>query len=197
VTADFVVLGRAPDLIVPLIGFRQWRLADDQLRSLHSDERWPGATLTARCRTDAHPNDAAPLNGCSCGIYAWYRPCPRTASGTSEYIAGAVVLWGQVELHHAGMRGQHCRIVGLELPFSRWRKRDRVLALAERLGVRAVPHTALRAVAAEHGAPVPKQLIPEYVHGPVGIVPDRILAERIRAATGGPGRSIASSRNPS
>jgi hypothetical protein len=85
-------------------------------------------------------------------VYAYYDPCPRTASATTpDLIGGAVVVWGRIEAHIYGMRGRHARIVALELPLSRGRKRRAVIEATERLGVPAVPHRSLRAVAREHG----------------------------------------------
>ena len=158
-------LSRAPDLFRPLVGFRHWRLASGGLRSLVCDVAWPAATLTARCHAGGH-HTHPPVGECSCGIYAWYRPCPVRHS---EVVAGAVVLWGDVELHTGGMRAQHCRVVALALPLSRGRKRRRVCAVAERLGVPVVPHRALTRVVHALGAPVPDALKPP---GPqvIGIV---------------------------
>lgn len=175
----------APDLIAPVTGFRQWRLSDEGLRSMLYDEPWPRATLTARCRAHAHPADDAPLTECSCGVYAWYRPCPRTASaGSADLVAGAVVLWGRVEAHAIGMRGEHCRIVALALPLSRGRKRERLRAVAHRLRVPAVPHRALREVAAIYGAPVPEQLIPPRASATAAYQPVGVVPRLVQAATG-------------
>ena len=113
----------SPDLIEPVIGFRHWRMGKTGLLSTTCDEQWQQATMTARCRAGgdhSHPQQAAPASACSCGIHAWYTPCPRTASApTWDYVAGAVVLWGAIELHASGMRAQRCRIVALALPLSR------------------------------------------------------------------------------
>jgi len=111
------------------------------------------------CTARHHPPDEAPVNGCACGVYAWYDPCPRTGSAP-DYVSGAVVLWGRVELHATGMRAQHARLVALALPMSRWGKRRRVVAVGEYLAVPAVPHRALRHVALAHGRPVPRHLRP-------------------------------------
>jgi hypothetical protein len=158
----------APDFIEPVIGFRQWRLVGDELRSLACDERWPEPTRVARCLVADHGDEAPPVADCTCGIYAWYVPRPRTASaGTPDYVSGAVVLWGGIELHITGMRAERCRIVALELPFY-GRKRARVLAAARRLGVAAVPHRGLQAAAAEHGAALPQTLHPRSVPVVVG-----------------------------
>jgi hypothetical protein len=151
----------APDLFQPVIGFRQWRMAENGLLSITGNEIWCTPTLHAQCRAGSHPQEPAPASACSCGVHAWYEPCPRTASApTWDYIAGAVVLWGAIELHVQGMRAQHCRIVALALPLSRWGKRDRAIDVAERLGIPAVRHRDLSAIAKKHGAPVPAALRP-------------------------------------
>jgi hypothetical protein len=180
---------QAPDLIEAVIGFRQWRLADDGLRSIACDELWYGPEMVARCRADGHPLHAAPASDCSCGVYARYEPCPRTGSaGTRDYVAGAVVLWGAIELHATGMRGEYCRIVALALPLSRWGKRERVQRVAREFGVLAVPSRALRKVAAEHGAPVPRSLRPprEALPGPFapGVLPRMVDSTRARLTQG-------------
>jgi hypothetical protein len=146
----------APDLIEPIVGFRQWRLCEDGLRSLACDYVWPAAEIWATCLDGGHP---APEHACACGIYAWYAPCPLTASA-ADYVAGALVLWGRVELHATGMRGERARIVALALPLSHGRKRRRLIAVAACFGVPAVPHRALTPIARLHGAPMPKALRP-------------------------------------
>lgn len=188
----------APDLIEPVVGFRQWRLRDDRLLSLAVDELWGESTLVARCRAGGHRRESPPVTGCSCGVYAWYEPCPRMASAaTSDYVAGAVVLWGAIELHVTGMRAQYCRIVALALPLSRWGKRDRVLGMARDLDVPAVPHRELRAIARRQGAPVPDELRPprEWLSGtgPVGVVP-RMVASAAGMAAGTPAPRLSGER---
>lgn len=159
---------RAPDLIAPVIGFRQWRLDTDGLRSIASDETWRDPMLVARCLVGDHPKEPSPVSACSCGIHAWYEPCPRAASApTRNYIAGAVVMWGAIELHASGMRAQHCRIIALALRLSRWTKHDRVIETARRFGIPAVRHRELRAVAAQYGAPIPVELRPPTRTTPV------------------------------
>jgi hypothetical protein len=154
-------LATAPDLIEPVLGFRQWRMDDDGLRSLHEETRWVTATLDARCKLHTHPDCCAPAPACSCGIYAWYRRVPRLASACTDHlVCGAIVLWGRVELHMTGMRGQHARVVALALPLVRGRKRRVLVDAAERLSVPAVPYSSVAAVAAKEGAPVPDVLNP-------------------------------------
>jgi hypothetical protein len=151
----------APDLTVPLVGFRQWRLADGGLASMYDGRYWPDDRLTARCDR-GHTPDEVPAKDCSCGVYADYDPCPRTASAaTPDLIGGAVVVWGRIEAHIYGTRGEHARIVALELPLSRGRKRRAVTAAAEVLGVPAVPHRSLKAVALEQGEVLAPALRPK------------------------------------
>jgi hypothetical protein len=151
----------APDLVEPVVGFRQWRLAGRSLSSLYSDEQWRGAELRARCTVGGHDPAATPSKACSCGIYAYYDPCPRTASAaTPDFVGGVVVLWGRLELHATGIRAEHARVVALELPLSRARKRRTLVEVAEALGVPAVAHRELKALAAEHGSPLQRSLRP-------------------------------------
>jgi hypothetical protein len=169
---------RAPDLVEPIMGFRQWRLNGHTLSSLFSDVRWPRTDLRARCTVGGHDPEEAPSNACSCGIYAYYDPCPRTASAaTRDLVGGVVILWGRVELHANGMRGEHARVVALDLPLSRGRKRTNLVEVAERLGVPAVAHRELKTVAAKYGSPLQRSLRPPRNetsggrHQRVGVVP--------------------------
>jgi GNAT superfamily N-acetyltransferase len=164
-------LRTAPDLIDPVVGFRQWRLAEGRLCSPFSDVRWDEAVVDAVCPLGAHGPEDVPAEACSCGIYALYEPCPRTAStATADLVSGAVVVWGTIQLHANGMRAGSCRVIALELPVSRGRKRDECVAVAEALGVPAVRHRELRARAARYGAPLPAALRPPR--------------QRVRAANG-------------
>lgn len=151
----------APDLIRPVVGFRQWRMLGGGLGSLAWPELWQGPQHAARCLADDTAPHDAPSPDCSCGVYAWYEPFAWTASAlTADYVAGAVMMWGRAELHATGLRAQHARIVALALPMSPWRKRRRLLSIAEELEVPVVPHRALAAVASIHGTPVPPSLRP-------------------------------------
>ncbi len=165
---EFPPFEPAPDLIDPIVGYRQWRLVDRTLTSLFNDTRWEDAQLSARCEEGRHHPEVVPDHACSCGIYAYYDPCPRTASAvTRDLVGGAVVVWGRVELHGTGLRAEHAQIVALELPLSLGHKRRCVLEAADRLGVNAVPHRRLRAAAREQGMPVDRALRPPRVREPV------------------------------
>lgn len=149
----------APDLITPVIGFRQWRLRGSELWSYRATERWRRGVQTAHC-SEGHAGPA-PANGCTCGIYAWYSPVARGASATTpDLVAGAVALWGLIELHAHGMRAQHAMVVALALPFSRGGKRRRIIAAADALEVPAVPARKLKSAALEHGDLIPSWMRP-------------------------------------
>jgi hypothetical protein len=161
------VSSEAPDLIEPVLGFRQWRLDGGGLRSLHVDQRWTARTLDAACRARSHPGRPAPAAGCSCGIHAWYRRVPRLASAaTADLVSGAVVLWGAIELHHDGMRAEHAEVVALALPAAPGRKRRRLVEVADALGVPAVPYRTVPAVGRHRGRPVPEDLRPAAAYRP-------------------------------
>ncbi len=150
---------RTPDLIIPIIGFRQWRIVDGEPISVYDGAPWPDGSITAFC----HRGHAeVPAKDCTCGVYAYYDPCPRTAStATPDLIGGAAVLWGRIEAHMYGLRGEHARIVAFELPLSRGRKRRAVVDAAERVGVPVIPHRSLKAAALEHGAVLQPALRPK------------------------------------
>jgi hypothetical protein len=149
---------RAPDLVRPVIGFRQWRLRGSELWALLSDERWDPGVVTARCDTGRHQ---APETDCECGLYAWYEPPnPMASAATADLVAGGVALWGRIELHAHGMRAEHGMVVALALPLSWGSKRRRLRAAAERLGAPAVPVWRLKATALHHGELIPPAMRP-------------------------------------
>lgn len=151
----------APDLIHPVVGFRLWRFEEGALWSPYFRERWSRGRHTATCRAASGQRHAgpSPAHTCTCGIYAWYRPCPRLAYAcTTSLVGGAVVLWGLIELHAGGMRAQYAMVVALALPLSRGAKRRSILAVADALEVETVPARELAAAAGAHGAPVPREL---------------------------------------
>jgi hypothetical protein len=184
----------APDLVTAVIGFRQWRLHGSELWSLRATDRWHRGVQTAHCDEGSHAGPA-PANGCTCGIYALYGPPPRGASAaTPDLVAGAVALWGQIELHAHGMRAQHAMVVALARPFSWGDKRRRVLATADALDVQAVPARILKAAALQHGELIPRRMrppdtMPNKRQAPGEPAPARLYA----VADGYPGRSPARS----
>jgi hypothetical protein len=150
----------APDLIEPLVGYRQWRLHDTTLCSPFRDYEWTRGVNTARCALEPGHADPAPAHECACGIHAWYRPAPRLGYATPDLVGGAVLLWGAVELHPTGMRAQYAAIVALVLPLAHTPKRRRVVDVAGWLEVDAVPARRLVSTALRHGFPVAPSMAP-------------------------------------
>ena len=153
----------APDLVNPVIGYRLWRLGDDALWSPYVEERWDRGVHAAVCRAE-RPSHAgpSPAHDCSCGIHAWYEPCPTLSwAATRHLVAGAVALWGDIELHPFGMRAARGMVVALALPPWHGTKPRRIVEIADALEVEAVPARRLEAVAEAHGAPIPEGMAPE------------------------------------
>ncbi|MGO9821968.1 MAG: hypothetical protein ACLPTJ_15145 [Solirubrobacteraceae bacterium] len=188
--------GAAPDLITAVIGFRQWRLRGTELWPLRANDRWLRGVQTAHCDR-AIDHGPAPAKGCTCGIHAWYLPPPRGASAaTTDLVAGAVALWGTIELHAHGMRAQYAMVVALALPFSRGDKRRRIIAAAAALEVRAVPAHKLQAEALEHGELIPGWMIPPDVMPNKRQAPGEPAPARLYAvADGYDRRPLAERRN--
>jgi hypothetical protein len=90
------------------------------------------------------------------------------SAGTPDFVAGAVVVWGRVEVHATGMRAEHARIVGLEQPLTYGGKRRQLDTVAEHLSVPVVPHSRLAAVAMAHGLPLDPRLRPAASRGGSG-----------------------------
>ncbi len=154
----------APDLIGAVIGFRQFRLVGDGLWSTHAAYRWHAGEHTARCLSAVPHEDPPPAKGCTCGFNARYRAPPRGASAaTPDLVAGAVALWGRIELHAHGMRAAHASVVALALPLSWGAKRARTVATAAALGIPAVPARRLVAATAEYGDVIPRAMQPPDV----------------------------------
>jgi hypothetical protein len=168
-----------------VIGFRHWRLHGGGLWSLRATDRWQRGVQTARCDSASHDRPA-PVNGCTCGIYAWYGPPPRGSSAaTRDLVAGAVALWGQIELHAHGMRAQHAMVLALALPFSRGEKRRLVLAAADALEVPAVPARKLMAAALQHGELIPPRMRPPNTTPNKRQAPGEPAPARLRAVADG------------
>jgi hypothetical protein len=136
-----------------VIGFRQWNIRDDRLHSPFRGDVWDDVELHANCerRTD-DPADA-PAADCECGVYAYYDQPPRSSAARRDLVIGAVVVSGQIQLHGAGMRASHARIVGLALPPTSGARRRRLLAAAAYLEVPVVAFRQLKAIAVAAARP--------------------------------------------
>jgi hypothetical protein len=162
---------RAPDLIEPIVAFRSWRVVDGQLRSVYLPEFWTEREITARCLyteapdadgpREARSHPAAPDRGCTCGIYAYYRPNRNFPMVDYQGVSGIVSVWGSIEVHDEGMRAEHARVEALAL-YSRWSTRqiDAVRGVAADLGVDLVDLDEIEEAARRYGQPITPELVP-------------------------------------
>ena len=170
-----------------VLGYRAWAIDDrDRLWPL-SDRRgpWEPGVNTARCNCrypnalsfewnwrdgrrvlEPAPGHAAPAEDCVCGLYAWRRPSrpwaldPRFASG--RFVCGAVASWGQLQVHHDGVRAQYACVTVLAYPRETDAEAMRILKrVAARYRVELVPLEALEAAASRHASPLPESIHPD------------------------------------
>jgi hypothetical protein len=137
---------------------------------------------TAVCRAHGPVHDdAVPGHDCSCGIYAWYEPCLILAwAATRHLVAGAVAVWGEIELHPFGMRARDAMVIALVTPPWRRTKRRRLIDVARDLDVDTVPARRLRSEALRHGAPLPPGMVPK----PRGTRVGDAVEQRLGASAG-------------
>ena len=162
----------APDLVGPIVGFRQWVVVGDEIYSPLARTAWDDGPMQAEClprcrragglwRRATQHRGPAPDPECVCGIYALFAPETLHRRDRLSRVAGAVVVWGRLEVHETGMRAEFARIVALALPGGRHRGGDRIVSgLAQRLGVQAVPARRIEAAALVHGDSLPSVLVP-------------------------------------
>lgn len=124
----------APDLIEPLVGFRNWRVIDGSLTSPHTGVAWHEPILCARCLSEPERH-RAPEPGCDCGVSAYHDPQERFSTVDFRGVSGIVSLWGRVELHDDRVRAEFARVEALAT-YSRWsgRQRQAVADVAAELG---------------------------------------------------------------
>ena len=162
----------APEVSLPVIGYREWVLIGDEILSPLARTPWREPVLRAECLPSCraarglwrgatrHPGPA-PDPACVCGIYALFTPPRRRGRERLALVHGAVALSGRIEVHRRGMRAELARIVALGLPDARRAPHDALLRIAERLEVEAVPPRDLETVALAHGQPLAPALIPD------------------------------------
>ena len=175
----------SPDLIEPVIGFRHWRMGQTGLLSITCDEQWQQATMTARCLAGEdqshHPQQAAPASAC-----LWTTPGTRPVRALHRRPRGTTSPQRSSYGGHRATCERHaCATLSnrrTRLAPSRWRKRDRLVEIAERLGLPVVRHHDLKPIAGRYGAPIPVELRPGLSPARVGTM-DRGRVDRHPAAT--------------
>lgn len=102
------------DLVVgEFRGYRSWKRQGDELHAAANTYQWPAAAVTAECRPFLAPRDRhpAPATGCTCGLYAYYRP--STVLPIPTAIFGVVSVAGRVILATRGMKAERMTILAL------------------------------------------------------------------------------------
>lgn len=122
--------GAEPGLVAgELRGYRQFDLVDGRLLPMVHTELGPWAAQhRAVCALD--PAHAAPVRGCTCGLYAMHRPGSATVSlGAANAVVAAS---GRVVLADRGFRAERARVEAVALPATvRWSRRAAARARAD------------------------------------------------------------------
>jgi hypothetical protein len=160
-----------PDLIEPIVGFRNWRIFRDghapgRLSSPYFPVSWSTQTLRAECHRLRTAEDllreqhAAPAPHCGCGISAYHAPTGEFSKVDYRGVSGIVTVWGRIEVDSEGMRAEHARVEALA-SYSRWSRAQRgaVAEVADELGVDVVDLRELGAAAGDYGEPLPAALL--------------------------------------
>jgi len=106
---------RDPALVAgELRGYRQFDLRHDGLYPRVHAESGPWHARLERARCVVTPEHAAPVSGCTCGLYAWYLPGSATvAIGPASAVVAAS---GRCILGDRGFRAAAARIEAVALP---------------------------------------------------------------------------------
>ena len=175
----------APDLIEPVVGFRNWRIlrtgpARGELSSPYFPVTWSEPVMRAECRRWRTPealldvSHAAPQPECGCGLRAYHTPTAEFSKVDYRAVSGIVTVWGRIDVGADEMRAELARVEALAV-YSRWsrRQRDAVQDVAASLGADLVDLRELAEAAAKYGAPPPASLLADPA--PTGIR-DRFVA---------------------
>lgn len=163
------------------LGYRAFRVMGDRLGSTAMFATWDPGANRAHCFAHRHP---APAPNCQCGFHALYGT--HSIEAYEGYVIGAVVGWGNAELHRDGWRCEWAQPIALYCP--RWRRgRRRIKALARRYEVPLFSsREKLRAYAEGIARPPARHARPESPFDLVEIYrfgfPQRRIAELATAA---------------
>jgi hypothetical protein len=164
---------QAPDLIEPIVGFRNWRIfaggpTAAELSSPYFPVAWTDPVLHAECRRFGSADallaapHAAPDRDCGCGICAYHASTGEFSKVDFRGVSGIVTVWGTIDVDRNGMRAEYARVEALAI-YQRWtrRQREAVSEVANGLGVDLVELGELEALAAGYGELLPASLLAE------------------------------------
>jgi hypothetical protein len=156
----------APDLLAPVVAFRNWRVTEDGLRSPRVGTPWRERVVEATCRPQrvedlVLPPHDAPDARCDCGIHAYQSPKEEICTIDFRGVSGVVTLWGRMCVYEDEIRAQYARVECLGI-YSRWarRQKDAVRDVAEELGCDLLDLRELAYAAALYADPLPPMLRP-------------------------------------
>lgn len=159
-----------PDFVEPVVGYRAWRLTDDGELvpwTVTAAGPWATGVNTAVCHISRFaalmgegprrtPRHRPPATDCMCGLYALHDDTDPRIAPSAGGALGAIVAWGDLEVHATGFRAEHACIVALALPErASEAEHERLRRAAARYRVALVPQDRLADAAREHGAPLP------------------------------------------
>jgi len=157
-----------------VVGYRQWRLDDWVLSPINYGTPYrpgvneavcnPNVGFHARQRRLTSGNytlgHEAPAKDCHCGFNAFhdFEKMNAASFANKEHgtVTGAIIGWGNLEVHSNGFRSQFCRIVALV-----GNGNDNLNEIAELYKVPLVDtNEELQIEASNHGTPLPESLRP-------------------------------------
>jgi hypothetical protein len=161
----------APDLIEPIVGFRNWRIFrdgphDGELSSPYFPVSWTERVHRAECRRRRSVEELlqeshkAPAAGCGCGISAYHAPTGDFSKIDFRAVSGIVTVWGAIQVDGEEMRAEVARVEALAL-YHRWSRKqlEAVRAIADKLGTDLVDLGDLGAAADRYGQGLPAALL--------------------------------------
>jgi hypothetical protein len=161
----------APDLIEPIVGFRNWRIfrngpLDGELSSPYLPVSWTERVHRAECRRRRSVEELlqeshrAPAPGCGCGISAYHAPSGDFSKTDFRAVSGIVTVWGAIQVDSEEMRAEVARVEALAL-YHRWSRHqlDAVRAIADKLGTDLVDLRDLGAAAKRYGQGLPTSFL--------------------------------------
>jgi hypothetical protein len=164
---------RVPDLIEPVVGFRNWRIfrngpRDGELSSPYLPVSWTERVHRAECRRRGSAEELlqeahrAPAAGCGCGISAYHEPTGQFSKIDYRAVSGIVTVWGAIQVDGEEMRAEVARIEALAL-YHRWNRNqvEAVRTIADNLGTDLVDLRELGAAAERYGRGLPPSVLAE------------------------------------
>lgn len=149
-----------------VVGYRRWRLDDWVLSPLNYSKPWRPGVNKAVCQPgsymrtyssyggDIDSPHKAPHHGCHCGMNAFFEPKGIREGGD---VLGAVVGWGDLQVHPDGFRAEYAQIVALV----GGHVGPDLTAVATLYNVPIVETiTDMQVEASKHGSPLPESLRP-------------------------------------